>query len=78
MFDPNEELATNMRSGSVAIPMNLTIGLQTALDFPPRLSNQRCDLNSRFPKEEGTEEAGGATRFMLVRGVRNACRGGAR
>ncbi|MFF0737762.1 hypothetical protein ACFYVK_39885 [Streptomyces chartreusis] len=39
VFDPNEQLATTMRSGSFPIPMNLTIGLQTALEvvgFNPR------------------------------------------
>ncbi|MGW9594342.1 peptidoglycan-binding protein [Streptomyces chartreusis] len=39
VFRPYEQLATNMRSGYFPIPMNLTIGLQTALDvlgFNPR------------------------------------------
>lgn len=33
VFDPREQLASNMRSGYFPIPMNLTIGLQTALEI---------------------------------------------
>lgn len=39
VFDPAVNLAANMRSGNFPIPMNLTIGLQTALEilgFNPR------------------------------------------